>query len=118
MHIFKVIVAVSSLPTNMGNMSLNAASCVTTPPSSAADGLLELPSYSQCVPDSYGPDEGDGGIIDENERISLQEAEDERLARAMMQQDDEEVHWWWRVYDEEGLSFCTTFFLFRFFHTE
>lgn len=53
-----------------------------------------LPSYDQCIPDGYDWSAGGGGeepVMDENERIALQEAEDERLAREMLQKEDDEV---------------------------
>lgn len=62
-----------------------------------------LPSYDQCVPEDSpswvgvgvagGGVEADGGeeVIDENDRIAMQEAEDERLAREMLQKEDDEV---------------------------
>ena len=67
----------------------------TTPTSSLASGEgFALPSYDQCVPNGSSPvlADGDGEVvIDENERIALQEAEDERLAREMLQKEEDEV---------------------------
>ena len=62
-----------------------------------------LPSYDQCVPEDSpswmgagvagGGVEADGGeeVIDENDRMAMQEAEDERLAREMLQKEDDDV---------------------------
>ena len=62
-----------------------------------------LPSYDQCVPED-SPSwvgvgttgtriEADGSeeVMDENDRIAMQEAEDERLAREMLQKEEDEV---------------------------
>ena len=35
--------------------------------------------------------EGEEQVMDENERIALQEAEDERIAREMLQKEEDEV---------------------------
>jgi len=59
-----------------------------------------LPSYDQVVPDGMRPigtdwageeEEEEEEVIDENERVALQEAEDERIAREMMQKEEDEV---------------------------
>ena len=74
----------SSLPTNLGAPQ-------------GAKPAPQLPSYTQCVPDGYEweGEEGQGqeeeGQMDENERIALQEAEDERIARELMQNEESEV---------------------------
>lgn len=72
----------SSLPATLGGAP------ITPPPQP------DLPSYDQCIPSEDFSWSG-GGVeepqMDENERIALQEAEDERLAREMMQSEDSEV---------------------------
>lgn len=79
----------SSLPANLGTQK--------------ASPTPQLPSYNQCVPDGFTWSEGPGqgeelwggaeedGPMDENERIALQEAEDERMARELMQKEESEV---------------------------
>lgn len=40
---------------------------------------------------SGGAEADGGGVMDENDRIALQEAEDERIAREMLQKEENEV---------------------------
>ena len=67
---------------------------VSSPPPSA----VELPSYDQVMPDGGGGggDDDDEPVMDENERIALQEQEDERMAREMFEREQggssSEVH--------------------------
>ena len=57
---------------------------------------MGLPTYDQVVPEGMRSsveeeEEEEEVAMDENERVALQEAEDERIAREMMQREDDEV---------------------------
>lgn len=60
------------------------------PPPPTGLAPMHLPSYDQCVPDGYSWDDGEEPQMDENERVALQEVEDERLAREMLQKEEDE----------------------------
>ena len=66
-------------------------------PAPVPSGLMGLPTYDQAVPEGMQPsveeEEEEEEVMDENERVALQEAEDERIAREMMQREDDEVSW-------------------------
>lgn len=92
---FCYFIVTSSLPATLGGAP------ITPPPQP------DLPSYDQCIPsEDFSWSGGGGGVeepqMDENERIALQEAEDERLAREMMQSEDNEVRGGRREGGEEG----------------
>ena len=57
----------------------------TSPPSTSLSDY-ELPAYNDCV-----EIEEDEPVMDENERIALQEEEDERLAREMFEAEQKRI---------------------------
>ena len=89
----------ASLPPNLGGGRQQLQQRAPAPP--PPPDLVGLPSYDQVVPDGMRPvgvnwagqgeEEEEEEVIDENERIALQEAEDERIAREMMQKEEDEV---------------------------
>ncbi len=81
----------ASLPTDLDQVRTSNSQRSTA----SNSDTFQLPSYDQCIPDDEGygmpGEEEEEVMMDENERIALQEAEDERLAREMMQREDDEV---------------------------
>ena len=70
---------------DLGSVTSSVKSTTSSVPGGEA---FQLPTYDDLMGD--GQEEEEEHVMDENERVAVQEAEDERLARQLAQGDNSE----------------------------